>query len=169
MIGRDWTHQGVAKLFTDITNNGYQLLYLTSRSVGQADTTRGYLKSIVQGKYTIPEGPVIMSRIELSPPSEGTSILHPPFGAYDAKWTQGGDTAKARGVQNGLFTRFTAFIPSQTSTSIDLTTIKSFLRRLWKSNYRCPFLQICRHSVVANIHYQLQRRGIPTIYLGSGN
>lgn len=61
MIGRDWTHQGVAKLFTDITNNGYQLLYLTSRSVGQADTTRGYLKSIVQGKYTIPEGPVIMS------------------------------------------------------------------------------------------------------------
>ena len=61
MIGRDWTHQGVAKLFTDITNNGYQLLYLTSRSVGQADTTRGYLKSIVQDKYTIPEGPVIMS------------------------------------------------------------------------------------------------------------
>ena len=61
MIGRDWTHQGVAKLFTDITNNGYHLLYLTSRSVGQADTTRGYLKSIVQDKYTIPEGPVIMS------------------------------------------------------------------------------------------------------------
>lgn len=61
MIGRDWTHQGVAKLFTDITNNGYQLLYLTSRSVGQADSTRGYLKSIVQGRYTIPEGPVIMS------------------------------------------------------------------------------------------------------------
>jgi phosphatidate phosphatase LPIN len=61
MIGRDWTHQGVAKLFSDITNNGYHLLYLTSRSVGQADTTRGYLKSIVQDKYTIPEGPVIMS------------------------------------------------------------------------------------------------------------
>jgi len=61
MIGRDWTHPGVAKLFTDITNNGYHLLYLTSRSVGQADTTRGYLKSIIQGIYTIPEGPVIMS------------------------------------------------------------------------------------------------------------
>jgi phosphatidate phosphatase LPIN len=61
MLGRDWTHQGVAKLFTDITNNGYNLLYLTSRSVGQADTTRGYLKSIIQGPYTIPQGPVIMS------------------------------------------------------------------------------------------------------------
>ena len=61
MLGRDWTHQGVAKLFTDITNNGYHILYLTSRGVGQADTTRGYLKSIVQDKYTIPEGPVIMS------------------------------------------------------------------------------------------------------------
>jgi phosphatidate phosphatase LPIN len=61
MIGRDWTHPGVAKLFTDITNNGFQMLYLTSRSVGQADTTRGYLKSIVQENYSIPEGPVIMS------------------------------------------------------------------------------------------------------------
>lgn len=61
MIGRDWTHSGVAKLFTDITNNGYHLLYLTSRSVGQADTTRNYLRSIVQDKFLVPDGPVIMS------------------------------------------------------------------------------------------------------------
>ena len=60
-IGRDWTHLGIAKLYTDIANNGYRMLYLTSRAIGQADSTRGYLKSIVQGNYRLPEGPVIMS------------------------------------------------------------------------------------------------------------
>lgn len=61
MVGRDWTHVGVAKLYTDIANNGYNWLYLSSRSVGQADTTRNYLKSIVQDKYRLPHGPVILS------------------------------------------------------------------------------------------------------------
>lgn len=61
MIGRDWTHQGVAKLYTDIVNNGYNIFYLTSRSVGQADTTRAYLNGIVQDNYRLPKGPVIMS------------------------------------------------------------------------------------------------------------
>lgn len=61
MIGRDWTHLGVAKLYTDISRNGYKLMYLTSRAVGQADTTREYLKGIKQNGYQLPEGPVIMS------------------------------------------------------------------------------------------------------------
>ena len=61
MIGRDWTHIGVAKLYTDIVANGYHILYLTSRSVGQADTTRGYLNGVVQDGYKLPKGPVIMS------------------------------------------------------------------------------------------------------------
>ncbi|KAF3932799.1 Lipin-3 [Dactylella cylindrospora] len=61
MLGRDWTHLGVAKLFTEISANGYNIIYLTSRSVGQADTTRNYLNGIVQDKYKLPKGPVIMS------------------------------------------------------------------------------------------------------------
>ena len=60
-IGKDWTHLGIAKLYTDISNNGYRMLYLTSRAIGQADSTREYLRSIVQGEYRLPEGPVIMS------------------------------------------------------------------------------------------------------------
>lgn len=60
-IGRDWTHQGVAKLYTDIVNNGYNIMYLTSRSNGQADSTRTYLNGIVQEDYRLPAGPVIMS------------------------------------------------------------------------------------------------------------
>ena len=61
MIGRDWTHIGVAKLYTDIAQNGYQILYLTSRAIGQADTTRDYLRGIRQNHYRLPDGPVIMS------------------------------------------------------------------------------------------------------------
>ena len=61
MIGRDWTHIGVAKLYTDIVTNGYNIFYLTSRSVGQADTTRAYLNGVIQEGYKLPKGPVIMS------------------------------------------------------------------------------------------------------------
>lgn len=61
MLGRDWTHVGVAKLYTDIVANGYNILYLTSRSVGQADTTRAYLHGINQEGYKLPRGPVILS------------------------------------------------------------------------------------------------------------
>lgn len=61
MIGRDWTHAGVAKLFTDIHNNGYNILYLTSRAVGQSDVTKAYLNGIEQDGYRLPKGPVILS------------------------------------------------------------------------------------------------------------
>lgn len=61
MIGKDWTHNGVAKLYTDIANNGYKILYLTSRAIGQADYTRDYLRRVEQNKYQLPDGPVIMS------------------------------------------------------------------------------------------------------------
>ncbi|XBW35104.1 hypothetical protein QEN19_000667 [Hanseniaspora menglaensis] len=61
MFGKDWTHPGVAKLFTDIHSNGYNIMYLTARSAGLSDNTRAYLKSINQDGFTIPEGPVILS------------------------------------------------------------------------------------------------------------
>ena len=61
MIGRDWTHIGVAKLYTEIVNNGYNIMYLTSRGVGQADATRAYLTGVVQETYRLPKGPTIMS------------------------------------------------------------------------------------------------------------
>lgn len=61
MVGRDWTHAGVAKLYSDIIANGFNIFYLTSRSVGQADTTRAYLNGVVQEGWKLPRGPVIMS------------------------------------------------------------------------------------------------------------
>ncbi len=60
-VGKDWTHLGIANLYTDIAQNGYRFLYLTSRPIGQANQTRGYLRGIEQDRYQLPEGPVIMS------------------------------------------------------------------------------------------------------------
>ncbi|KAI5467329.1 Lipin/Ned1/Smp2-domain-containing protein [Mariannaea sp. PMI_226] len=61
MIGRDWTHSGIAKLYCDISANGYNIMYLTSRSVGQSDNTRAYLAGIVQEGCRMPPGPTILS------------------------------------------------------------------------------------------------------------
>lgn len=61
MFGKDWTHTGVAKLFTDISQNGYNIMYLTARTAGQADSTRQYLDSINQDGVRLPKGPVILS------------------------------------------------------------------------------------------------------------
>ncbi|GJQ09425.1 hypothetical protein GpartN1_g1216.t1 [Galdieria partita] len=61
-VGKDWSHEGIAKLYTLIARNGYKMLYLTSRAIGQASSTRAYIQSLYQdSKYTLPEGPVVMS------------------------------------------------------------------------------------------------------------
>lgn len=78
MMGRDWTHLGVAKLYTDIARNGYRIMYLTSRAIGQADSTRDYLKGIKQNNYQLPDGPVIMSPDRLMASLHREVILRKP-------------------------------------------------------------------------------------------
>ncbi|XP_065344001.1 phosphatidate phosphatase LPIN3 isoform X2 [Cloeon dipterum] len=70
VLGRDWAQSGVAQLFTKIKNNGYRLLYLSARAIGQARTTRDYLKSIKQGDLSLPEGPLLLN------PTSLISALH---------------------------------------------------------------------------------------------
>lgn len=36
MVGRDWAQIGVAQLFSKIEENGYKLLYLSARAIGQS-------------------------------------------------------------------------------------------------------------------------------------
>lgn len=50
ILGKDWTHEGVAKLFNLITNNGYKIIYLTARALCQVKMTKKYLKGIKQGE-----------------------------------------------------------------------------------------------------------------------
>ncbi|XP_063218873.1 phosphatidate phosphatase LPIN2 isoform X6 [Bacillus rossius redtenbacheri] len=65
MLGKDWAQSGVAELFTKISNNGYKLLYLSARAIGQSDVTREYLKSVKQNNLSLPEGPVLLSPTSL--------------------------------------------------------------------------------------------------------
>lgn len=61
LVGRDWTHTGIAGLYSRIARNGYRLLYLTARPLGQSAYTRAYLKAISQDSCTLPDGPIISS------------------------------------------------------------------------------------------------------------
>ena len=61
ILGRDWTHEGVTELFTKIINQGYKIIYLTSRAIGQSTMTKNYLDSLIQEKKSLPAGPLIMS------------------------------------------------------------------------------------------------------------
>lgn len=60
-FGHDWSHPGCCELFTKIKANGYKVLYLTARAIGQAETTRDYITSLKQGENSLPEGPIVMS------------------------------------------------------------------------------------------------------------
>jgi phosphatidate phosphatase LPIN len=61
LLGRDWSHQGVAKLFHAIARNGFQPVYLTSRAIGQANITRQYIRGLRQDGVFLPDGPILMS------------------------------------------------------------------------------------------------------------
>ena len=60
-LGRDWTHEGVAELFSAITKRGYRMVYLTARAIGQSSMTKNYLDSLIQEKKSLPPGPLFMS------------------------------------------------------------------------------------------------------------
>lgn len=65
IVGKDWAQSGVAKLFTKIKDNGYKLLYLSARAIGQSRLTREYLKSIKQEDLSLPEGPMLLNPTSL--------------------------------------------------------------------------------------------------------
>lgn len=65
MVGRDWAQLGVAQLFSKIEENGYKLLYLSARAIGQSRATREYLRSICQGDVKLPDGPLLLNPTSL--------------------------------------------------------------------------------------------------------
>lgn len=58
-IGKDWVHKGIAALYNAITNNGYKIVFVTSRAISQSDSTRSYLQQLTQNGTTLPLGPVM--------------------------------------------------------------------------------------------------------------
>lgn len=65
MVGKDWAQLGVAQLFSKIEQNGYKLLYLSARAIGQSRATREYLRSIRQGDVMLPDGPLLLNPTSL--------------------------------------------------------------------------------------------------------
>ncbi|XP_034618604.1 phosphatidate phosphatase LPIN2 isoform X3 [Trachemys scripta elegans] len=60
-LGKDWTHQGIAKLYHSINENGYKFLYCSARAIGMADMTRGYLHWVNDKGTILPRGPLLLS------------------------------------------------------------------------------------------------------------
>ncbi|XP_039743758.1 phosphatidate phosphatase LPIN1 isoform X1 [Pteropus medius] len=69
-LGKDWTHQGIAKLYHKVSQNGYKFLYCSARAIGMADMTRGYLHWVNERGTVLPRGPLLLS------PSSLFSALH---------------------------------------------------------------------------------------------
>lgn len=67
LVGRDWTQSGVARLFSAIKENGYQLLFLSARAIVQAYLTRSFLLNLKQDGKALPNGPVVISPDGLFP------------------------------------------------------------------------------------------------------
>jgi len=61
VIGNDWAQSGVAQLFSKIRKNGYQIMYLSARAIGQASITKDYLQSVRQGDVCLPDGPLFLN------------------------------------------------------------------------------------------------------------
>ena len=61
MPGKDWAHSGVADLYSKIDENGYKIMYLSARAIGQSSTTKEYLQSVKQGDIFLPDGPVFLN------------------------------------------------------------------------------------------------------------
>ena len=76
-IGKDWSHAGVASLYKAVADNGYNMLYLSSRAIGMATQTRNYIDSLAQeGGVTLPQGPVIMSPDRLFQSLHREIVIH---------------------------------------------------------------------------------------------
>uniref|UniRef100_A0A3B1IC38 Lipin 1a n=1 Tax=Astyanax mexicanus TaxID=7994 RepID=A0A3B1IC38_ASTMX len=69
-LGKDWTHQGIARLYHKVSQNGYKFMYCSARAIGMAGMTRGYLHWVNERGTMLPQGPVLLS------PSSLFSALH---------------------------------------------------------------------------------------------
>jgi len=61
LVGKDWSQDGITSLYRHIVENGYRIIYLSARAIGQAGITRSYLQSIRQESHCLPNGPLLLS------------------------------------------------------------------------------------------------------------
>lgn len=59
-FGIDYHFSGVVDLYTNLKKRGYEIVYLTARSIGEYGLTKRYLKRVKENKLIIPDGPLLM-------------------------------------------------------------------------------------------------------------
>ncbi|KAL5493708.1 hypothetical protein EMCRGX_G014927 [Ephydatia muelleri] len=64
-LGKDWTQNGVVELFNAIVTNGYRMVYLSARAIGQAGYTKEFLRNIRRGSSKLPDGPLFVMPFSL--------------------------------------------------------------------------------------------------------
>lgn len=66
MIGMDWSQPGITELYSAASKNGYVILYLTARSMGQNNSVRSYISKLNQDNAALPVGPIMTSSDRLA-------------------------------------------------------------------------------------------------------
>jgi len=61
IIGKEWTHEDIAELFSLIKKQGYKIVYLSSRPLYFYNYTQKYLQGISQNGFNMPDGPILLS------------------------------------------------------------------------------------------------------------
>ncbi|KAM3923951.1 phosphatidate phosphatase LPIN3 [Leptodactylus fuscus] len=69
-LGKDWTQPGIVQLYNAICMNDYKFVYCSARSVGLAEITKTFLRSVSEGDFSLPPGPLLLS------PSSLFAALH---------------------------------------------------------------------------------------------
>lgn len=60
-MGKDWSHCGVAELFTKVEKQKYKFIYLSNRPGSMYERTTNMLKNIVQNDSKMPDGPLFLN------------------------------------------------------------------------------------------------------------
>ncbi|KAI4375032.1 hypothetical protein MLD38_012950 [Melastoma candidum] len=78
LMGMDWSHVGVANLYSAIKENGYHMLFLSARAITQACLTRRFLINLNQNGKVLPDGPIVISPDGLFPSLYREVIIRKP-------------------------------------------------------------------------------------------
>ncbi|KNC47015.1 uncharacterized protein AMSG_03439 [Thecamonas trahens ATCC 50062] len=78
VLGVQWAHSGVSKLFDAIVSNGYKIVFLSSRAIGQMGLTRSYMDWVSEDGVHLPPGPILVSPDRLFTSFHREVILRKP-------------------------------------------------------------------------------------------
>ena len=143
MVGQDWAHSGVTDLFTKISSNGYHMLYLSARAIGQYSMTQGYLDSVRQGELCLPEGPVFLNP---------DSLLHAFKREVIDKNPEEFKIRCLKDIQNLFEGKNPFFAGYGNKPNVSMTLVWSYIQHVICLG--CVCLPRCWHPSLAHIHHQ---------------